>query len=373
MAVKKTPYQRTQPERIILLTGAIGAAVLITVGLTFYPNGWEGLPGWVAGFLWGYTAICLSGFIYGAIQSFRHHTPKLMADNRVWEISFANMYTLDSVYYPIDKKRLMEDPSLTPEQKAEIEREALTVPGANEYGEAITIKVLPLGGYRWLQFYSLPGEDGYILFFGEQWIRFFDNVCVPRTLELVDHSQINEKMLARLAQVTRGKFKPYVTPLYICGDIDPDFATHVRKNPEIRMLVLEALKIPGLARAFAKYLSRQPGFEDIKINPSKVADELRTWLERKNIYAEAIVTGYASPKFWRNTALGLQGELTRVNQELHEMKNIAQWYRRAMNGEAQRKAGVYGGAFSNQRTPPPPIMEDRERIPGTNEIAPWDV
>ena len=282
------------------------------------------------------------------------------------------MFDLEPVYHPIDKGRAINDPNLTPEAKEELQRMDTSLPGTNEFGEVVEVKCLPLGGFRWAQFYSDPGEDGYVLIFGRQWIQYYQNIIFPRNLILVDHSEVDVQLLNQIAVNTKGKFKPYSSPLYICGDLHPGDVEWLRTSPEARAVVLESVGINGLARSFARHLQKLPGFEDMKARPSLIVPVLKDWLERKNLYVEAARKGYASPAFERKRAMGLQGEITRLQHEVIDLKDQITWWRRSSNAEAQRRAGVYQGGYAPRRQPPPPVMEDRERTPGMDRAAPYD-
>ena len=365
------PKQPLKTEKIVLLTG-VAAAIFISVSMAvFYPSGTWALPLWLLGLFIGIGTFLLFVALWGGVLGFRHHTPKVVAGNRRWEASWSMMLQLDPVYYPLDKGAL-EDPSLTPGEREDMEKALAVTPGLNDRGEKVEVWALPLGGFRWYSFYSYPGEDGFIIFFGMQYFRFYENVIIPYNVQRINHDEVPRKMLIQLEEDTHGVFKPYESALYICTELNPGYAAYLRTSPEARHIQVESMGIAGLARQFANYVRRQVGFEDVRFTSEQILPLLHPWLEKKGLYTEAVVKGYADAQFQMNKALGLQAKLTQTEHENTVLRDTIQWYIRAMSGDAKRRSGTYQGGYAQTRPAPDSYEDERARHPGLDRSQPFD-
>ena len=372
---KRRMGERFRFEFVAIILGIAAVFLCAPLALVFFPGVIVQTPAYLAALPWG-IVLMFSGFgFWGLILGFRYHTDKVISKNRIWECSSPKMLKLDPESYPIDEDKQLNDPLLSDAEKEELTKRGLVASGRNEKGDIVAQRALALGGFWWGGFAIGPGKDGYVLFHGKEWVDLYGNVFIPRNLELIHHSEVDERVLSSLEGQTKGSgaFIPYKTPLYVPGDFDEDLADYLRTSPEVRAMVLESIGINGACRMGARQALIEIGpekWKELGLGPDgfeaiveRLVTPIRDYLHTAGLYSEAAERGIQTVGTLRAEVRRLQDKITAL--EFERKTNIAtiQGYVDMVHGNMRRDAG-YRGGYSVER-PTPPGFADRTR-PGSD-------
>ncbi len=376
MAKKKDLGQRFRWEFIAGMLGVASVPFFVSLALVFFPNVVWSLPAWEIGVILGFILTPWAFGIWGLVLGFRYHTDKIIWNNRVVECSNPKKVELGVEAYPLPDGVDTNDPSLDPARREQLVASGAILPWTGEKGQTVPRCALAIGGFWWGGFAIHPGVDGYILFFGEEWIDLHGNTLIPRDLILIHHSEVDQEIIRNLEAATvengSGRFIPYSTPLYVCGDLDPKVLEYMCNSPEIREGVLARIGIPGAARAFAGWVLRELGPDRAKeIGLSMngwqaLQDTAREYLVAAGLYSEAARKGIQTVGALRADNRRLQREITGLEAERQKNAATIQMYVDLVYGDA-RGAQRYRGGYASEQPTPPGIGPDRTR-PGYDRI-----
>lgn len=372
------PGERFRVEFVAITVGIAAPFFIGSLLLVFFPSVNWNLPAWEVGLNVGLLIMPWAFGFWGLFLGFRYYTDKVFWSNRVAECSNPKMVDLGPGEYQLAAGGSEDtDRTLDPAKREELEKAGVLVPVKGAKNQLVDRKALALGGFWWGGFAVHPGQDGYVLFFGKEWMNLHGNIFIPKNLILIHHSQVDQDILWDLERATvdngAGRFVPYKTALYVCGDMDSEVIEFMCGQTEIREGVLERIGVAGVAREFATKVLRTLGKEkatEIGLSMKgwqALIDPSREYLLHAGLYSEASQRGM-------QTVGGLRGEIRRLqelvtNLEVERRKNLAtiQKYSSMVYGDS-RRASRYQSGYTEGPQPPTDIGPDRTR-PGWDQTT----
>jgi hypothetical protein len=377
MAKRRVPGEKFRWEFLVLFIGPALALFLLSLLLVFAPALVWSLPAWEIAFLLGIIVTPWSFGIWGLALGFRYYTDKVIWDNRVVECSNPKMIELGLVSYPVDPAADRNDPTLTPAMREELEKSGALARTKIEKGQTVALRALALGGFWWGGFAIHPGADGYVLFYGEEWVNLHGNILIPRNLVLIHHSEVDQEILRKLEEATvrngSGRFVQYRTPLYVCGDLNPGILEYMCSSTEIREGVYERSGLAGVARWFGSQMLRTMGpkkAQEIGLSMNgwqALINPIRDALIDLGLYNEAGQKGIQTVGGLRTEVRRLQQRITELETERQTNAATIRMYAGMINADAS-KITQYRGGFRDEQQVPVGLGPDRTR-PGSDRFT----
>ncbi|MGA7861351.1 MAG: hypothetical protein WCB19_05785 [Thermoplasmata archaeon] len=375
MAKVKVPGERFRVEFVAITVGLAAPFFAVSLLLVFFPSLLWTLPAWEVGLVIGLLVMPWAFGFWGLFLGFRYYTDKVIWSNRVMECSNSNMVDLGPRAYPFDDSS--GDPTLDPAKREALVRAGAIRPENAPKSQLVDCKALALGGFWWGGFAVHPGADGYILFFGKEWLNLHGNILIAKNVILIHHSEIDQDILRDLEQATTnngaGRFIAYHTALYVCGDTDAEILEYMCSQPEIREGVLERIGVAGVAREFASKVLKVIGQEkarelgismkgwEVLVNPA------RDYLLAAGLYSEAAQRGMQTVGGLRAENRRLQDMITNLQTERKVNVATISMYYNQLHANARRELGYQPSYGQGQQTPTG-IGPDRTRPGYDNAI-----
>jgi len=360
-----------------LIAGATVAAFIATTILIFFPSLTWTEADWQIALSWGFWIMPWSFGFWGLVLGFRYYTDKVLWDNWVVECSDQKEIPLGTISLAEKEGQALPDPTLTPAQAETLAHRGAAASGTTPRRTIVDLAAMGFGGFWAWKFADYPGKEGYVLFYGKEHIRVGGNVFIPKHRVFIHHTQVDQRILTALEIATKdageGRFIPYKTPLYRCGDMLPEIVNFMCDNDEIRTGVVERIGVPGVARSFAASVLREIGPERAKElgismkGWEALIDPAREYLLNAGLYAESTQKGV-------QTVGGLRTKIEEMQEQLTSLENAEKSYlgtieklRAMVYGDVSRM-GRYSGGWEGERPVPPAFGADRTR-PGYDQAA----
>ncbi len=359
---KREPYndEVRRPERILMILAVVSTPMWVTICLVFWPDATNSIPVWEDGLIIGLILACLFTVATAVVVLGRYYAPKAVFTNEVCELTTPEIMHLEAPPYVMPEGVQSPNVPLPEEMRKELDTLAKNVrPGVNEFGQLVPWGAVRVGGWRLGQGdrWETEGRDGILLLVGnDQSVEGFENRIFTADKVLVRHEEVHPNILLQLKKLTKGWFVPYDphSKLYRLTGTDPSWAKYYRKNPDVKINVLDELGIYGLARELKQAIFRNGGRikePNSEAEFSELTTALTQWLDKRGISMDRERSGPATAAYAWSLYRGAQADANRTRIDLQIAQGQITELRASLRHEDQRLGSIYSGGGKSPTTP----------------------